>query len=231
MDTEQTQRPQADLPKKKQSAAPKLNMQVNWRAVFAESIFISASILLAFALQDWDEAQDIEDRTLIALCNVRSELQFNRALIEKDFMPRQQGMLALARASISLLQNDSEAELQKADLDQIKTDLSRIMLQESLRRSAWTLASESGYLLHANFQLATEIGALLDYQEDRYQTLVELVYDSVYEHNSPGGDSPVDYYLTIADLVTEWIGQTHYLQQRYDALFSREDFVNLQCQQ
>ncbi|MEE4300891.1 MAG: hypothetical protein V2J24_15740 [Pseudomonadales bacterium] len=227
MDAEQTQG-QAEAPK--QRAAPKLNVQVNWRAVFAESIFISASILLAFALQDWDEASDIEERTRIALCNVRSELQFNRTLIEKDFMPRQQGMLALARASISLLQSDSEAEIKREDLDQIKSDLSRIMLQESLRRSAWSLASESGYLLHANFQLATEIGALLDYQEDRYQSLVELVYDSVYEHNSPGDESPVDYYLTIADLVTEWIGQTRYLQQRYEALFSREDFASLECQ-
>lgn len=206
--------------RQRQVPLPKLNVQVNWRAVVAESLFISASILFAFALQDWDEVTDIEERTLIALCNVKSELEFNRILLEKDFMPRQQGMLALSRASISLLRSNSEEEVQNAELTQL-------MVKESIRHSAWTLASESGYLLHANFQLATEIGALLDFQEERYQAIVELVYDAVYEHDSGVGDSPVDYYLNVSNLVTEWIGQTDYLRRKYGDLFAREDFSGL----
>jgi hypothetical protein len=143
-------------------------------------------------------------------------------MIERDFMPRQQGMLALSGAAVSILQHDPEAETQKSDLYQI-------MANEALRRSAWTLASESGYLLHANFEMATEIGALLDYQEGQYQGVVTLVRDAVYEHNGPMGESPIDYYLGITDLVSEWIAQTNYLKRKYEDLFAREDFANLEC--
>lgn len=220
MDTEEPQKlPSAPS---KPGHLPRLRMQVNWRAVVAESVFIGASILFAFALQDWDEAEDIEERTLIALCNVKSELEFNRVMIERDFMPRQQGMLALSGASIAMLQHDPGAELQK-------TDLYQMMVKDSLRRSAWTLASESGYLLHANFELATEIGALLDFQAVQYQGVVRLVRDAVYEHNGPMGETPIDYYLGITDLVVEWIGQTNYLKRKYEELFAREDFANLEC--
>lgn len=200
----------------------KLSAQVNWRAVIAESVFIGASILLAFALQDWDEATDIEDRTLIALCNVKFELEFNRVLIDRDFMPRQQGMLALSSASIAALQIDPEAETDK-------TDLYRLMVNDSLRRSAWTLTSESGYLLHADFEMATEIGALIDYQEGQYQVMIGLVRDAVFEHNGPIGDVPIDYYLRITDLVTEWVGQTSFLDRKYEDLFANETFANLAC--
>lgn len=221
MDTEQT----ASEPPhpSRQRPLPRLKVQVNWRTVIAESIFIGASILLAFALQDWDEDADIEERTLIALCNVKSELEFNRVMIERDFMPRQQGMLALSAASITMLKIDPQAETQKADLY-------RLMVRESLRRSAWTLASESGYLLHANFEMATEIGALLDFQQGQYQSIVALVRDAVYEHDGPLGESSTDYYLRIADLVDEWIGQTNYLSRKYEVLFAREDFSSLPCE-
>ena len=207
----------------KQRPLPKLNVQVNWRAVIAESIFIGASILFAFALQDWDEATDIEERTLIALCNVKSELEVNRVLIDRDFMPRQQGMLALSGASIAVLQIDPDAETDK-------TDLYRLMVNDSLRRSAWTLASESGYLLHADFEMATEIGSLINYQEGQYQVMIGLVRDAVFEHNGPIGEAPIDYYLRITDLVTEWIGQTSFLDRKYEDLFANETFVDLQCE-
>ena len=86
---------------------------INWRAVFAESALVGASIILAFALQDWDEAKDIEERTLIALCNVKSELAFNRVLIKSEYSPRQRGMLALTNSSMLQLQKRPEATLQK----------------------------------------------------------------------------------------------------------------------
>ena len=217
MDTEETPQDSND------ASRPRLRMQVDWRAVVAQSLFIGASILLAFALEDWDEASDIEERTLIALCNVRSELEFNRIMIERDFMPRQQGMLALSGASIAVLQADPDAKT-------LKTDLYELMVKDSLRRSAWTLASESGYLLHADFEMATEIGALLEFQDRQYQDAVSLVRDAVYEHDSPADAAPVDYYLNITNLVVEWIGQTDYLTRKYEDLFAREDFANLQCE-
>ena len=77
--------------------------QVKWRAVFAESGFIGLSIILAFALQDWDEMSDIEERMMIALCNVKSELEFNRVLLEVDHLPRQNGMLAIINGAFKTL--------------------------------------------------------------------------------------------------------------------------------
>ena len=189
----------------------------------AESAFIGASILLAFALQDWDEAKDIEERMLIALCNVRSELEFNRLLIETDYVPRQQGMLAVTQASMSLLRAAPSSENALADLKQMQ-------LQESLRYSAWRLAGESGYLLHANFQLATEMGAIFDYQEDRYQRLISRVNDALMDREGLFQKEPLNYYVKVTALVGDLIAQTNYLQQKYKTLFEREDLRALQCE-
>ncbi len=196
---------------------------IKWRAVFAESAFIGASILLAFALQDWDEAKDIEERTLIALCNVKSELAFNRVLLKSDYVPRQQGMLRLSYAAVSQLQAQPDANLEEAHFE-------KMLLRESLRYSAWTLAGESGYLVYANFQLATEIGALLDYQEDRYQVMVDRINSAIMELKLSTVESPLDYYLSLSTTIEEWIAQTQYLEGKYDALFEREDFINLACE-
>lgn len=199
---------------------------INWRSVFAESGFIGLSIILAFALQDWDEAKDIEERTLIALCNVKSELIFNRVLLETEYIPRQRGILALTKASIAQFdaQFDGSGQQQTQDVD-----LQNMLIQESLRYSAWTLAGESGYLLHANFQLATEIGALFDFQQDRFHTITERVNDAVSDYDSLLTKAPLDYFTTIASLVSEWTEQTEYLEEKYGVLFSRKDFKELKC--
>lgn len=195
---------------------------VNWRAVFAESAFIGLSIILAFALQDWDEEKDIEERTLIALCNVKSELKFNRVLLQNDYIPRQKGMLASVQGAITQLQTQPGSSAPETNLEQMLT-------QESLRYSAWTLAGESGYLLHANFELATEIGALVDFQEDSYQSIVSRMNDAVFDRSVEYSDNPLSTYVSLSGLIGEWIAQTNYLEQKYDALFSREDFNELIC--
>lgn len=213
-------------PEAQQAAVPlpqQIKSPIKWRAVLAESAFIGASIIFAFALQDWDEEKDIEERTLIALCNVKSELSFNRVLIKNEYIPRQRGMLALTNASITQLRTQPNAKPPQ-------TDLKKMLIQESLRYSAWALAGESGYLLHANFQLATEIGALFDYQQDRYQITVQRVIDAVSEHNTAYHSAPLDHYANISGLVGEWSAQTTYLEQKYEALFAREDFLALPCE-
>ena len=146
---------------------------IKWRAVFAESFFIGASILLAFALQDWDEEKDIEERTHISLCNVKSELAFNRVLISQGYVPKQKGLMATIEAAIAMAQQDTESDAPAVNLEQM-------LIQESLRYSAWTLAGESGYLLHANFELATEIGALIDFQENSYQPVVNRLNTALF---------------------------------------------------
>ncbi|TDF38507.1 hypothetical protein EYS14_12600 [Alteromonadaceae bacterium M269] len=205
-------------------AQGQIHKSIKWRAVFTESAFIGASIILAFALQDWDEGQDIEERTLIALCNVKQELAFNRTLLKQDYIPRQKGMLAVIKGAIASLESQAEQEIPQTNLEQM-------LLQESLRYSAWTLAGESGYLLHANFELATDIGALFDYQEDRYQSIVVRINDAVYNRSRELRDNPADYYVSLNELVTEWISQTNYLEQKYESLFARTDFVELACQE
>ena len=189
----------------------------------AESALIGASIILAFALQDWDEAKDIEERMLIALCNVKSELVLTRILIKSEYIPRQRGMLALSNAAISQLRAQPDSQPPQPELRDM-------LIQESLRYSAWRLAGESGYLLHANFQLATEIGALFDYQQDRYQDIISEVNDKVSEYNLTINDVSVDYYAALASLVEEWTVQTDYLNRKYEILFEREDFQNLPCE-
>ena len=197
---------------------------IKWRAVFAESAFIGASILIAFALQDWDEGKDIEERTLIALCNVKLELAYNRTLLKKDYIPRQKGMLAVIKGATAFMNSQANGEPPQTNLEQM-------LMQESLRYSAWTLAGESGYLLHANFELATDIGALFDYQEDRYQSILSRVNNAVFNRNKALRDDPVEYYISLNELISEWIAQTNFLEQKYEALFARPDFIALECKE
>ncbi|TPH19292.1 hypothetical protein [Litorilituus lipolyticus] len=199
-----------------------IHSPIKWRAIFAESAFIGASILLAFALQDWDEDKDIEHRTMIALCNVKSELIFNQELLKNDYIPRQQGMLSLSEAAIFELKAESKTKIQ---LNQFQ----EILLTEPLRYSAWTLAGESGYLVYANFELATEIGALIDYQEDRYKMIVQRMNSSIIDLKVLVDTSPLKRFITLKDMINEWTIQTEYLESRYDNLFQREDFIALTC--
>lgn len=195
---------------------------IKWRAIFAESVFIGASILFAFALQDWDEDKDIEQRTMIALCNVKSELIFNRVLLKNDYIPRQQGMLSLSEAATVELQAQSATQIQ---LNQFQ----KMLLSEPLRYSAWTLAGESGYLVYANFELATEIGALIDYQEDRYKKVVERMNNTIVDLKLLNNELPLKRFVTLTDMIEEWVTQTEYLESKYDELFLREDFTALEC--
>ncbi|WP_100641233.1 hypothetical protein [Alteromonas facilis] len=195
---------------------------VNWRAVFAESGFISVSILLAFALQDWDEASDIEERTLIALCNVKSELKLNKVLLQNDYIPRQKGLSATVNGTISQL--ESMPGQQTPD-----TNLEAMYQQKSLRYSAWALAGESGYLLHANFELATEIGALIHFQQDNYANVVTKLNAAIFERSTDYTADPLAYYVSLSGLIDEWITQTNYLEQMYSSLFARKDFIELPC--
>jgi hypothetical protein len=197
--------------------------QVKWRAVFAESGFIGLSIILAFALQDWDEMSDIEERMMIALCNVKSELEFNRVLLEGDHLPRQNGMLAIINGAFKTL-NSGAANTTSV------SGLKDMHFQKSLRYSAWTLAGESGYLLHANFELATEIGALFHYQKDSYQPVIARLNDNLFNSSSEYLEKSIEHYALLKELVNESIAQSLYLKTSYDALFEREDFKLLPCQ-
>lgn len=206
-----------------QAATVKIKNPIKWRAVFAESLLIGASIILAFALQDWDEAKDIEERTLIALCNVKSELIFNRILIENEYIPRQRGMSALSNAAILQLRGQQTAE-------SLQTDIEQMLIQESLRYSAWRLAGESGYLLHADFQLATEIGSLFNYQNDKYQHTINRVSEKVLNFTPDSNQAALEYYAALSRLVNDWINQTNYLQRKYNNLFADDTFNNLSCE-
>jgi len=201
----------------------KIKNPIKWRAVFAESLLIGASIILAFALQDWDEAKDIEERTLIALCNVKSELIFNKILIENEYIPRQRGMSSLSNAAILQLRAQQAPDALKADIEQM-------LIKESLRYSAWRLAGESGYLLHADFQLATEIGSLFNYQNDKYQHTINRVSEKVLNFSPESNQAAIEHYNSLSRLVNQWIDQTNYLQRKYNALFSDETFNDLSCE-
>ena len=196
--------------------------QVNWRAVFAESGFIGLSIILAFALQDWDEDSDIEERMMIALCNVKSELEFNRVLLDADYIPRQSGLLSVVNGAIKTLESDPQSSVSASALKDMH-------LQKSLRYSAWTLAGESGYLLHANFELATEIGALFHYQQDSYQPVVARLNDKLFNSLPEYSDNAIEHYASLRDLINEWTAQSMYLRGSYESLFEREDFQQLPC--
>ncbi|MEM0912086.1 MAG: hypothetical protein AAGJ37_13985 [Pseudomonadota bacterium] len=204
-------------------ATVKIKNPIKWRAVFAESLLIGASIILAFALQDWDEAKDIEERTLIALCNVKSELIFNRILIENEYIPRQRGMLSLSNAAILQLRGQQAPE-------SLQTDIEQMLIQEALRYSAWRLAGESGYLLHADFQLATEIGSLFNYQNDKYQNTINRVNEKVLNFTPESNQATIEYYASLSRLVNDWINQTRYLHRKYNALFSVDSFNQLGCE-
>lgn len=195
---------------------------IKWRAVFAESTFIGASILLAFWLQDWGENKDIEQRTQIALCNIKSELKFNRVLLKNDYIPRQKGMSMLSNATLAQLKAQPQTKIK---LDKLK----EMLFGEPLRYSAWTVAGESGYLVYANFELATEIGALIHYQEDQYKTYIDNVNWEFSNFSLPTNKKSIENFVIISDSINELMTQTRYLEVKYDTIFQREDFRTLEC--
>lgn len=215
------QKKEIDHPIKAANKRPYVK-SVKWRAVFAESVFIGLSILLAFALQDWDEQKDIEERTQIALCNIKSELSFNRTLLNNSYLPRQKGLSLSVQGLIASSQNVT-------DLSDISIPLDRGILSESLRYSAWSLASESGYLLHANFELATEIGAIIDFQRDQYNPVAANVNSLLFAGQSGSVEEGLYQFEALSSGINEWIALSNLLSQKYETLFSNEDFINLSC--
>lgn len=213
-----------ELPKKRSLATPTKTYVkgVKWRAVFAESAFIGLSILLAFALQDWDEQRDIEERTHIALCNIKSELLFNQVLLNNSYLPRQKGLSSSVEGLIA-------ASRSGADFSDNTIPLDSTILNESLRYSAWSLASDSGYLLHANFELATEMGAIIDFQRDQYNPVAARVNSLLFSTKYSDSLIKVSEYEELASGINEWIALSNLLSQKYQTLFSREDFAQLQC--
>ena len=195
---------------------------INWRAVFAESGFIGASIIIAFWLQNWGSENDIEERTMIALCNVKSELVFNRILLKSDYIPRQRGMSSLSSATIVELQTHLETKTKLKKFQQM-------LMGEPLRYSAWALAGESGYLVHADFELATEIGALIHYQEERYKAVIEHVNNELFALKISANKESIENFVVLSDMINELIIQTEYLEKRYETLFQKENFINLEC--
>jgi hypothetical protein len=122
------------------------------------------------------------------------------------------------------------AQLQALPGSQIlDTGLEQMYLQKSLRSSAWRLAAESGYLLHADFELATDIGALIDFQTSSYQSIVLRMNDAVFDKTPQFSENPIEYYVKTSGLIDEWIAQTNYLNLLYDSLFEREEFEQLAC--
>ena len=85
-------------------------------------------------------------------------------------------------------------------------------------------------MLHANFELATEIGALFHYQKDSYQPVIARLNDNLFNSSSEYLEKSIEHYALLKELVNESIAQSLYLKTSYDALFEREDFKLLPCQ-
>lgn len=85
------------------------------------------------------------------------------------------------------------------------------------------MAGELGYLIHANFELATEIGALFHYQQDSDQPVTARLNDKLFNSASEYLENPIEHYASLKELINESIAQSLYLKTSYDALFACED--------
>lgn len=187
-----------------------------------ESALICASILLAFWLDDWGEQRNIEERTQIALCNVKEELSFNYQLLTNDYRPRHSAILKYVKSTIVQLQDsDGSADLSKID---------RSLYNQQLRFTAWDLAIETGFLLHVDFKLAARISEVYNLQESSYKMIGPRIIESIFSDSDGLNKATLESQLKLENLMTEWLQQQNFLVTKYEDLLSLQEMKQLSCE-
>lgn len=186
-----------------------------------ESALICASILLAFWLDDWGEQRTIEQRTQIALCNVKEELSFNYKLLTEDYRPRHTGILTHIKSTISQLSDtDKPLELPKID---------RSLYNQQLRFTAWELAIETGFFLHVDFKLAAKISEVYNLQETSYKMIGPRIIESIFSDSEGISKATLRSQKKLEMLMTEWLQQQHFLISNYEELLALKAIQTLRC--
>ena len=186
-----------------------------------ESAFICASILLAFWLDDWGEQRNIEERTQVALCNVKEELHFNYTLLTEDYRPRHQAIMQHVDSTITQLStSDNKLELAKID---------RPLYNQQLRQTAWNLAIETGFLLHVDFAVAAKISEVYDLQEHSYKEIAPRIIEVLFEDGLGISGATLESQKKIKVLMNEWFQQQRFLISTYESLLEIEEIKTLDC--
>lgn len=183
-------------------------------------MIICVSILLAFWLSNWGEQQTVKERTTIALCNVKGELEQNYQLLTEDYIPRHRGLLEYVGDTRKQLQQQPSTDIPLID---------RPIIIDHLSDTAWSLAMETGYLLHVDFGLATEVARVYSLQEDSYRTMVEKIISVVFAHQTETGYATVQSQSELVALFNEWHEQGKYLAYQYEQLFASDSWDGVSC--
>ena len=198
--------------------------QNKMRDWFIESVFICISILLAFALTNWDEKQRLNERTQSVMCNIRDEMTFNHDLLVNDYQSRHQGLIAYVEDTIDKARQDPQSASSLSLID-------RPILIQSLRSTAWTLALETGYLLHVDFKLATTVAAVYELQEKSYKKTFERVVEALFESLTLNeNEVTLAQRREILVLLREWYLQEQYLITNYKDLMQQPGIQDMRCE-
>ena len=187
-----------------------------------ESVIICVSILLAFALTNWGEQRTLDERTQSVMCNIRDEMAFNYDLLSNDYQTRHQGLIAYVENTIERAEQEPEAARSQPLID-------RPILIENLRSTAWTLALETGYLLHVDFKSATTVAAVYELQEKSYKKTFERVVETLFANLTLEEPITVKQRKEILVLLREWYLQEKYLLNNYSDLMKQPFIEGMQC--
>lgn len=187
-----------------------------------ESMLICVSILLAFWLDDWGEQRNLDNRTNIAMCNVKDEMQFNYALLTEDYSPRHTQLITYITQTVERLQQESAPSKAIRMID-------RPIFTKQLRNTAWELAIETGYLLHVDFSMATEIASVYDLQEDSYKLMIPKIIEVLFSDESDIENTNLRAQRKLLAYMTEWVLQLNYLISVYEKQLSSEQLTTLEC--
>ncbi|MBO6658874.1 MAG: hypothetical protein JJ934_18420 [Pseudomonadales bacterium] len=194
-----------------------------WQEWVPQSLLICFSILLAFWLDDWGEERQIRDRTHVALCNVKRELQENYVKLTEDYEPRHKGLLAYVDSTIEQLSAEPPPAEPISMID-------RPLFMEGLEDTAWDLAMETGYLLHADFTLAAEMSKVYGIQNEFIAMNIPRILDLLYWRSAGIRETDLETQLSLRTLLAELVSQEEYAIFRYERLLARSDLSELACE-
>ena len=157
------------------------------------------------------------------MCNIRDEMSFNVNLLKDDYQPRHQGLLNYVENSIKQIQDDPESSTSIELID-------RQIIVDNLRSTAWTLALETGYLLHVDFKFATKVAAVYELQEKSYKKTFEGVVETLFTILKADEKVTLQQRKELFIVLREWYLQEQYLLSKYAGLMQQAGIKDMACE-
>jgi hypothetical protein len=178
--------------------------------VLLESLFIVFSVLLALAVDQWQDKRARTDRASIAMESIEAELQQNRESIRQ------------ARSNHLALRDSLKSYTQHHRRLPARIYLGGVFNPALVHSAAWESARETGVTADVPYELVLALSRVYDRQA-RYRTLGDaLVLDLMMQVRREGFEPVLrDHPNSLMALQEDFANREWVLEQAYDSVIAR----------